>query len=44
MAADRQFSFGRFRFDARTGELWRDRIEAKLTPRATAVLSLLAER
>ncbi len=44
MAADRQFSFGRFRFDARTGELWRDRIEAKLTPRAAAVLALLAER
>jgi DNA-binding winged helix-turn-helix (wHTH) protein/predicted ATPase len=44
MAADRHFCFGRFRFDARTGELWGDRIEAKLTPRATAVLSLLAER
>ena len=44
MAAHRQFSFGRFRFDARTGELWGNRIEARLTPRATAVLSLLAER
>jgi predicted ATPase/DNA-binding winged helix-turn-helix (wHTH) protein len=44
MAAHRQFSFGRFRFDARTGELWGNGIEAKLTPRASAVLSLLAER
>src|ERR1700674_219949 len=44
MAADRLFSFGQFRFDARTGELWRDRVEAKLTPRAAAVLSALAER
>jgi DNA-binding winged helix-turn-helix (wHTH) protein/predicted ATPase len=44
MAADRQFSFGQFRFDARTGELWRDRVEAKLTPRAAAVLCALAER
>ena len=44
MAADRQFTFGPFRFDARTGELWRDRMEAKLTPRAAAVLAMLAER
>jgi predicted ATPase len=44
MAAHRQFSFGQFRFDARIGELWGNQLEAKLTPRATAVLSLLAER
>jgi DNA-binding winged helix-turn-helix (wHTH) protein/predicted ATPase len=44
MAADRQFSFGRFRFDPRTGELWRNRLEAKLTPRAASVLTMLAER
>jgi DNA-binding winged helix-turn-helix (wHTH) protein/predicted ATPase len=44
MAVDRQFAFGRFRFDTRTGELWRNRMEAKLTPRAAAVLTMLAER
>jgi DNA-binding winged helix-turn-helix (wHTH) protein/predicted ATPase len=44
MAADRQFVFGLFRFDARTGQLWRDGSEVKLTPRASAVLQLLAER
>jgi DNA-binding winged helix-turn-helix (wHTH) protein/tetratricopeptide (TPR) repeat protein len=44
MAADRQLSFGPFRFDARTGELWRDGVEARLTPRAAAVLTMLADR
>jgi DNA-binding winged helix-turn-helix (wHTH) protein/predicted ATPase len=44
MVADRQLSFGPFRFDARAGELWRDGVEAKLTPRATAVLAMLAAR
>ena len=41
---DRQFAFGGFRFDARTGELWGDRKQANLTPRAAAVLTMLAER
>ena len=44
MAADQQFAFGLFRFDTRTGQLWRDGNELKLTPRAAAVLHLLAER
>jgi DNA-binding winged helix-turn-helix (wHTH) protein len=44
MAADRQLAFGLFRFDARTGRLWRDGIEVKLLPRAAAVLQVLAER
>jgi DNA-binding winged helix-turn-helix (wHTH) protein len=44
MAGDRQFAFGSFRFDARTGQLWRDGREVKLTPRAAAVLHMLAER
>src|SRR5262245_56182216 len=44
MAADLQFSFGPFRFEARTGELWRDGAAAKLTPRAAAVLATLARR
>ena len=44
MAADRQFAFDLFRFDPRTGRLWRDGSEVKLTPRAAAVLQLLAER
>jgi predicted ATPase/DNA-binding winged helix-turn-helix (wHTH) protein len=44
MAAERQFALGRFRLDIRTGELWRDRDQVKLTPRATAVLIMLAKR
>src|ERR1700730_8203386 len=44
MVEDRQVAFGLFRFDPRTGQLWRDGSEVKLTPRAAAVLQLLAER
>ena len=44
MAEDRQFAFGLFVFDPRTGRLWRDGSEVKLAPRAAAVLRLLAER
>jgi DNA-binding winged helix-turn-helix (wHTH) protein len=44
VARDRQFAFDRFRFDARTGELWADGTHARLTPRATAVLTMLVER
>ena len=44
MGIDSQFSFGPFRFDARTGELQGRDTEAKLTPRAAAVLALLAAR
>jgi predicted ATPase len=44
MTSNGQFAFGRFRFDARTGELWRNRMQAKLTPRAAAVLAMLAAR
>ena len=44
MAEERQIAFGLFRFDPRTGQLWRDASEVKLTPRAAAVLRLLAER
>ena len=44
MAENRQFAFGLFRFDPRTGQLWRDGSEVKLAPRAAAVLHMLAER
>ncbi len=44
MGVDSQFTFGPFRFDARTGELQGDRTEARLTPRAAAVLAMLAGR
>jgi predicted ATPase/DNA-binding winged helix-turn-helix (wHTH) protein len=44
MATDRQLAFGAFRLDGRTGQLWRDGSELKLTPRAAAVLHMLAER
>jgi DNA-binding winged helix-turn-helix (wHTH) protein/predicted ATPase len=42
--SDREFTFGRFRFDARAGQLWRDGSEVKLTPRAASVLHALVER
>jgi DNA-binding winged helix-turn-helix (wHTH) protein/predicted ATPase len=44
VARDRQFAFDRFRFDAHTGELWTNGTQARLTPRAGAVLTLLLER
>jgi len=44
MATDREFAFGSFRFDARSGQLWREKSQVKLTPRAAAVLCHLAER
>jgi len=44
MAEDRQVAFGLFRFDPRTGQLWRDGSEVKLAPRAAAVLHMLAEQ
>lgn len=44
MSGDRHVSFGPFRFDARTGELWRDRMQVRLTPRAASVLAMLTER
>ena len=40
---DRQFAFCSFRFDPRTGELWGDAKQARLTPRAAAVFTMLAE-
>src|SRR5512132_3716400 len=39
-----EVSFGRHRFDPRTGRLWAGRREVKLTPRAAAVLAALIER
>lgn len=36
--------FDAFRFNTRTGELWRDGVQAALTPRTSAVLALLADR
>src|SRR5215831_19893153 len=44
MAGERQLAFGSFRLDGRSGQLWRDGREVKLTPRAAAVLEALAER
>jgi len=44
MTAEGRFAFGVFRFDGRNGQLWRDGAEVKLTPRAAAVLHMLAVR
>ena len=40
---DRQFAFCGFRFDPRTGELRGDGKQVRLTPRAAAVFTMLAE-
>ena len=42
--ADRQYAIGPFRFDPRAGELRRDRVATRLTPRAAAVLAALVDR
>jgi len=40
---DRQFAFRGFRFDPRTGELWGEGKQARLTPRAAAVFTMLVQ-
>jgi DNA-binding winged helix-turn-helix (wHTH) protein/tetratricopeptide (TPR) repeat protein len=44
MAADQHFAFASFRFDPRTGQLWRGDSEMRLRPRAAAVLHMLVQR
>ncbi len=44
MEPGRQVTFGQVCFDARTGELSRDQVRVKLTPRTSAVLAMLVER
>lgn len=44
VVVNRQFTIGKVRFDPQTGELWHDGNVTKLTPRAAAVLCVLAER
>jgi predicted ATPase len=44
MVMGQEVSFGRHRFDPRTGRLWAGRREVKLTPRAASVLAALIER
>ncbi len=44
MSTGQAVTFGRHRFDPRTGQLWHGRQEVKLTPRAAAVLAALVER
>ena len=43
MTSNGQFAFGRFR-STRAPASWRNRMQAKLTPRAAAVLAMLAAR
>src|SRR5262245_41792484 len=42
--ATRQVTFGEYRFNPGTGELWRGDKEIKLTPRAATLLAVLTER
>src|SRR5262245_46012078 len=44
MPLGQEVSFGRHRFDPRTGRLWAGQREVRLTPRAAAVLAALIER
>jgi len=41
--ADRLVTFGHCRFNPGTGQLWRNRRESRLTPRAASVLAVLIE-
>ena len=41
MQADQLLSFGPYRLDPQTGQLWRGKQEVKLTPKAAAVLRYL---
>ncbi len=38
MQAEQILQFGSYRFAPRTGQLWKDKQEVKLTPKAAAVL------
>src|SRR5262245_54654922 len=44
MQAEQQLTFGSYRFDLQTGQLWRGKQEVKVTPKAAAVLRCLTER
>jgi DNA-binding winged helix-turn-helix (wHTH) protein len=44
MQAEQQLTFGSYRFDLQNGQLWRGNREARLTPKAAAVLRCLVER
>ena len=40
---ERGVTFGRYRFDPQTGQLWSGRREVRLTPKAAGVLAALVE-
>ena len=44
MQAARQLSFGPYRLDLTTGQLWRGKQEVRLTPKAAALLRALVDR
>ena len=44
MQAKQQLTFGSYRFDPQTGQLWRGKQEVRLTLKATTVLRYLVER
>ena len=43
MQANQLLSFGPYRLDPHTGQLWRGKQEVKLTPKAAAVLCYLLD-
>jgi DNA-binding winged helix-turn-helix (wHTH) protein len=44
MPAQQSLTFGPYRFESRTGQLWRDKQEVRLTGKAVAVLRALIDR
>src|SRR5262245_31685851 len=44
MQAEQLLTFGPYRFDSHTGQLWRGKQEVRLTLKATTVLRYLVER
>ena len=44
MQAEQQLTFGSYRFELQTGQLWRGKQEVRVTPKAAAVLRCLTER
>lgn len=44
MQPEQELRFGPYRFAPHTGQLWRDKQEVRLTPKATAVLHVVVTR
>src|SRR3712207_2970008 len=43
MQSEQELCFGPYRFEPQTGQLWKDKQEVRLTPKAAAVLRYVVE-